>query len=282
MTPRGLTPRRNNEGPEAGSDDSQRTEEVVELFNISGDGDFVLVCEHASKFIPADMDQLGLAEDLLCSHIAWDPGALAVAQEMAIRLDSPLVAQRVSRLVYDCNRDRNAPDAIPQSSENNPIPGNQRLSKAERRARQDRYYQPFHDALGGCIDQRLAAGTRPAILTIHSFTPVYLGVNRPFDLGILHDEDSRFADAFLDLDSHGLAVRRNEPYGPQDGVTHTLRAHGLARGLPNIMIEIRNTLIADAQTQQDMAVRLSALVIKARTLLSDRSDNAESAKDTTP
>ncbi len=122
-----------------------------------------------------------------------------------------------------------------------------------------RFYAPFRDALAACLDARTDGARPPALLTIHSFTPVYAGVRRDVQLGVLHDADARLADALLATlaaDST-LAIRRNEPYGPRDGVTHTLAAHALPRGLPNAMIEIRNDLIASADAQRAMAAWLS-------------------------
>ena len=111
------------------------TRGVVEVINPSGRGDFVLVCEHASNTVPAALNNLGLTGDVLDTHIAWDPGALRVARAMARLLDAPLVAPRVSRLVYDCNRPPDAPHAIPLRSEAVDIPGNAGLGEHERRER---------------------------------------------------------------------------------------------------------------------------------------------------
>jgi predicted N-formylglutamate amidohydrolase len=238
---------------------------VVDVINPSGKADFVLVCEHASNFIPAELDNLGLKGDSVRSHIAWDPGALGVAREMSSILGAPLVAQRVSRLVYDCNRPPEAQSAMPAESEIYRIPGNVGLSAAARRARIERYYAPFHDALAACLDRRTAAGREPVIVTVHSFTPVFKGARRDLDIGILHDADSRFADVLLKVmeAETDLVIRRNAPYGPQDGVTHTLIVHALPRGLLNVMIEIRNDLIREPDQQSAMARLLSGLVTVA-------------------
>lgn len=244
---------------------------VVELADPDGAGAVVLVCEHASRVIPPELGDLGLDAAALASHIAWDPGALAVARAMARRLDAPLVAQRVSRLVYDCNRAPGAESAIPARSELHDIPGNAGLTEAQRAARAERFYRPFRDALAGLLDRRLAAGKPTALVTVHSFTPVYAGVRRDLDVGILHDRDTRLADALLAVAAaeKAFVVRRNQPYGPQDGVTHTLLEHGIARGLANVMIEIRNDLIADAAGQEAMAARLTRWLDAALAALSD-------------
>lgn len=241
--------------------DELSEESVVDVFNPSGAGDFVLVCEHASNHIPAEFNKLGLSDDALTKHIAWDPGALAVARALSSRLDAPLVEQHVSRLLYDCNRPPAAPSAVSVESEFQKIPGNIGLSEPDRQMRIDRFYEPFCAALTACLDRRRT----PVIVTVHSFTPVFMGVKRHVDIGILHDADSRFADQMLKVaeGEKTLVVARNDPYGPDDGVTHTLVEHGLSRRLLNVMLEIRHDLIDDAATQQAMAERLSQWLVAA-------------------
>lgn len=238
---------------------------VVEVINPSAEGDFVLVCEHASNFIPAELHDLGLNGDVVKSHIAWDLGALQVAREMSPILRAPLVAHRVSRLVYDCNRPPEADSAVPPESEIYRIPGNVGLSAAARNARIEQYYKPFRDTLAACLDKRMATGRAPVLVTVHSFTPVFKGARRDLDIGILHDEDTRFADALLKImqAESDFVVRRNAPYGPQDGVTHTLVEHALPRGLLNAMIELRNDLVADAASQQRFGALLAGWIAAA-------------------
>lgn len=240
----------------------------VSVTNDGGEGAAIVVCEHAANFIPPHLHGLGLDAATRVSHVAWDPGALAVAEIIARRLDGPLIASNISRLVYDCNRPPNSASAMPAVSEIFEIPGNASLDAAEKAERVAHVYAPFRDALAGLIDRRLTAGLPAAIVTIHSFTPVYKGRARPVELGILYDADTRLADAMLELPelSEGLDVRRNEPYGPADGVTHTLRLHALPRGLLNVMIEVRNDLIREPAEQAAMAERLSGAVGKALAL----------------
>lgn len=236
-----------------------RGENVVDILNPDGKGPIVLVCEHASNHIPPEFGDLGLAAEARLSHIAWDPGAYPVAKAMSALLDAPLLSPRVSRLVYDCNRPPEAESAMPARSEIFDVPGNAGLDAAQRAARATRFYHPFREALAAFLDRRIAAGETPVLITVHSFTPVYNGVPRHLDVGILHDADSRLADAMLELcgGATDLRFRRNQPYGPDDGVTHTLRLHALPRGLMNVMIEIRNDLIAESGSQRAMAERLS-------------------------
>ncbi len=234
---------------------------AVDVLNSDGRGPFVFACEHASNRIPRSLGSLGLTPDDLLSHIAWDPGALDVAKHLSEVFDSPLVAQRISRLVFDCNRSLRASDRIAEISEDQPIPGNQGLVDAEVTARIREVYEPFHDALRKVLRPRLAR--RPPILvTIHSFTPVFLGRIRKVELGVLYDSDARLADQLMQHAGAvtGLEVRRNEPYGPADGVTYTLKEHGIGNGLLNVMLEIRNDLIQDEPASSRMADVLAQLL----------------------
>ncbi len=217
------------------------------LLNSTGTSPVLLVCEHAAHFIPAKFENLGLDAADLHSHAVWDPGALAVAKRISATLDAKLVASTVSRLLYDCNRPPTSPGAIPVRSEVYDIPGNIGLSMGARAARVHDYYDPFRDLLAATLadDPNLQV-----LVTLHSFTPIYKGQTRAVEFGILHDSDSRLADGMLKAAPPltDMNVRRNEPYGPEDGVTHTLKLHGLGNGILNVMLEIRNDLIErDAQ-----------------------------------
>lgn len=238
-----------------------KPEPVFEVVNADGASPIVLVCEHASHTIPEQFDNLGLTGAPLTSHAAWDLGAMAVAQGMAQAMDAVLVASRISRLVYDCNRPPDADGAMPAKSEIFDIPGNANLSKAERATRTAQYYTPFRTALAEVV----AAKANPILVTIHSFTPVYHGAKRTVEIGVLHDSDSRLADAMLKTGAaHSPYItQRNEPYGPQDGVTHTLLEHGVSRGHPNVMIEIRNDLIETPESQHAMAAQLTTWITDA-------------------
>ena len=240
------------------------SDEIVEIVNPDGPSPVLLVCEHASAAIPDEFDGLGLTATDRLSHAVWDPGAQAVAAHLSKLLDARLVSSRVSRLVYDANRPPDAFDAIPARSERIEVPGNRALSDADRAARTARFYEPFRAALAAEVARR----PDPVIFTVHSFTPVYEGVPRAVEIGVLHDEDSRLADALLaSADRLGWQVARNEPYGPQHGVTHTLKVHALPHGHRNAMLEMRNDLIADEPAQRAMAQALAAWI--GRTLAAE-------------
>jgi len=235
--------------------ESQEAPDV--LVNGGGRSPYVLICEHASNRVPRALGTLGLAEPELQRHIAWDIGAEQVARQVSRLIDAPLVLQRYSRLVYDCNRPPDSADAMPEISETTHIPGNQHLSPADRLARISEIYRPFHAAIADLLDRRAADGARSMVVTIHSFTPVYKGTPRAVELGILHDRDTGLA-AKLITSFPTVAARLNEPYGPKDGVLHTLNLHAAPRGLQHVMIEMRNDLISHERGQDDWAQRLSA------------------------
>ena len=215
----------------------------VMVFNAQGRGPYVLACDHASNRIPAEYAALGLSASEQLMHIAWDPGALEVALKLSAALDAPLVASTVSRLVIDCNRHHSAPDLIPVLSERTEVPGNRELSEDERQRRIARYHAPFHAALETVLEARKSAGQRSVLATVHSFTPVYKDVARPWPIGLIHGADVRLTERLRDAlvaDDPGLNVGWNEPYSARNGVTYTLEHHGDERGLDCTMIEIRN------------------------------------------
>lgn len=231
--------------------------EAVIVERLEGRAPVLFVCEHASCHFPPIFGNLGLDEAVRESHVAWDLGALAVAKLMAREFEAPLVHGAVSRLLYDCNRPPEAPGAVPERSEVYEIPGNRDLPEEDRQRRVDMIYRPFAAALETAID----TASPSAIVTIHSFTPIYFGERRAVEIGVLHDHDRRLADAVLaNSVSLGLKVERNKPYGPGDGVMHTLRTHAETRELPNVMIEIRNDLIADGEGQAGIAEGLAKVM----------------------
>ena len=156
----------------------------LRVVNDKGASPYVLVCEHAANRMPEALGTLGLGASELQQHIAWDIGAENVARVLSRLLDAPLVLQRYSRLVYDCNRPPESPDAIPEVSELTAVPGNRNLTPEQRLQRVREIYRPFHNGLADVLDQRAANGRRSIVLSIHSFTPVYKGKPRRLELGI--------------------------------------------------------------------------------------------------
>ena len=225
---------------------------LVELSEAAlGSPHIVFVCEHASNKIPEQFNRLGIDEAAQQSHIAWDPGALGVARALKTKFSGDLVAGSVSRLLYDCNRPPESPTAIPAISEIFKIPGNEHLAESQRLARVEGIYEPFRKAL----TKTLSRHKNGVLVTIHSFTPVYHGVHRSCEVGLLHDADTRLTDAMLTAvaQTAPFKVERNVPYSMHDGVTHTLKLHAIPRGWLNVMIEIRNDLIKTKDEQEKMA-----------------------------
>jgi predicted N-formylglutamate amidohydrolase len=247
----------------------QAGEPVARIDNARGASPILLICEHASNTLPSRYGTLGLSPSELESHIAWDPGALAVAQGLSRLLDAPLIHATVSRLVLDLNRDPSAPDSITTLSERTTITGNLDLGPEERALRVREVYDAFHDAVDAFTEARRAAGQVSAVVSVHSFTPVYRDVQRPWEIGLIFDRDQRFArsvEAGLKQDP-ALTIGMNQPYSPADRVFHTLERHAERRGLAPLMIEIRNDLIRTEDGQASWSKRLAPLLREAaRTL----------------
>lgn len=233
--------------------------EPFRVVNPEGSSPYVLICDHASNALPAHIPTLGLSEEDMQRHIAWDPGAVAVARRVSALLDATLVESTVSRLIVDCNRALDAPDLVCEVSETTAIPGNRGLSAAERAERIAFAWQPFHEALSRVIDGRLAQGRETSLVAIHSFTPVYKGIQRPWHIGILHDADVRLSEPLLGLfrGEAEIVVGDNEPYSPEDRVYFTLEKHGRSRGLACVMVELRNDLVAHEPGQARWATMLA-------------------------
>ncbi len=240
-------------------------EPAVEIINANGAAPIVFVCEHASNRVPKYFAALGLSPKQLESHVAWDPGARDIALRLSAAFDAPLVCSGVSRLVYDCNRAPGAASAMRSVSENVMIPGNKDISRREAQARLEQVYHPFARALREAIGKKTGGGASPVLITVHSFTPVYFGQPRHVEIGILHHNDTRLADAMLAEAHHfpRFEFERNMPYGPGDGVTHTLELHGTKPGLANVMIEVRNDLVKTDDGKQRVAATLADMIGRA-------------------
>jgi predicted N-formylglutamate amidohydrolase len=242
------------------------------ILNQHGSSPIVLICEHASNLLPKSMGSLGLSDEDLQRHIAYDIGAEGTARILSKLLDAPLILQRYSRLAYDCNRPPESDGAMPDLSEVFEIPGNKNLLPAARLARTQEIYRPFHRAIEDYLDHRAAKKRQTIIVTLHSFTPIYKGKSRDFDVGFLFDRDNWLAN-FLIKAFPANKARLNEPYGPKDGVMHTTGLHAAPRGLKHVMIEIRNDLIANHAGQNSWANNLTVPLAQAATILGGHDDN---------
>lgn len=208
----------------------------------TGESDILLIVDHASNAVPADID-LGVGRDALDDHIGYDIGAAALARALAARLGSDAILGTVSRLVVDLHRERDHPRLIPETSDGQTIPGNADLDDAARLARIARFWTPYHDAVAHRIATR-----RPAFLVaVHSFTPALAttGEARPWPVGILYNEDERAARIAIDLlRAAGFETGDNEPYSGKL-LNATLNRHGEANGIAYISIEVRNDELRD-------------------------------------
>ncbi|WP_332688375.1 N-formylglutamate amidohydrolase [Devosia sp.] len=235
--------------------------------NARGQSPFVIVCDHASNRIPAKYGDLGLTPSQRLTHIAWDPGALAVSHALSDLLDAPLVQSTVSRLIIDCNRELDAPDLIWTMSESTHIAANENLDDAERRYRIDQFHRPYHASIETLLEARRHAGRETILVCMHSFTPIYHGVARPWPIGLIHGVDVGYTKALfnaLKADDPGLDVGWNEPYAALNGVTLTLEKHGDARGLDATMIEIRHDEILEPAGVTLWSSRLARCLETAR------------------
>lgn len=235
---------------------------AVEVVNPQGVSDCVLLCEHASNYVPPDYGGLGLGEADLARHIAWDIGAAAVARRLAILIDAPLLLSGYSRLLIDCNRPLATPTSIPEISETTIIPGNIGIGPDERQRRADRFYAPFQKAVTAHLDWRKASGRPAVVIGIHSFTPVFKGFVRPWHAGVLFRKSREFAAALLArLQAPGLIVAANEPYCIDDQSDYTVPVHGEARGLDAVLIEIRQDLISNDSGPSRWSDKLAAALM---------------------
>lgn len=248
-------------------DEKSSSGDAVIVSNRDAPSPFVIFCDHASRHVPERYGNLGLTEAELDSHIAWDPGALAVAECLSNILNAPLVRSTVSRLIIDCNRALDAENLIWTMSEATRIAANECLDEAERQHRIDRFYRPYHQACSDLLDRRREARQETILVCIHSFTPIYNGVSRPWPIGLIHGKNDDYARRVLHAmkaAAPGMEIGWNEPYGAKDGVTFTLERHGVERGLAVVMIEIRNSELLEAAGAGVWAERIARCLEVAR------------------
>lgn len=229
----------------------------VEMVNVDGRSSAVLVCDHASNRVPQRLGTLGVGADDLADHIGWDPGAAEVARRLSDHLDAPLVLSGYSRLVIDCNRPLRSTQSIPEQSAGVRVPGNCGLSVEERERRVNGLFLPYHSAIDRLLDSR---SQRPTLLlSIHSFFPVMNGRPRPWHIGVSSRHSTELAALLLKAlaQSGDFTIGDNEPYPIEDDFDYTIPTHGEGRGLPSVMIEIRQDGIETKAGAATWAVRLA-------------------------
>lgn len=214
-------------------------------YNEWGKAPVLLVVDHASRAIPPALQQLGLGSDDLDKHIAWDLGSAELACRLAELLDAPAILAGYSRLIIDLNREVDDPTAIPPVSDGIVIPGNQVLDAAQRAWRINTFFHPYHAAISARLDEFAAAGVSPAVIAVHTCTPVMGGIARPWHIGVLWDKDPRIPLRLLSGlgQIEGLCVGDNLPYSGRHPHDFTIDFHAEARGLAHVGIEVRQDLL---------------------------------------
>ena len=235
---------------------------MINIFNGDKESNFLVICDHASNFIPQEYNNLGLGESVLDTHIAYDIGAREVAIGLANILECPLIMPGFSRLLVDPNRGLDDRTLIMKISDRNKIPGNiyddLKKEKEERKYRINNFYRPYHRKIEECINRAREKGLFPCIVSIHSFSPSWKGKERLFDLGFLWDKDDRMTKIFLRYfkENENLKIVDNKPYSGRLR-NDTLYKHATSRGLPHLLIEIKQDLISDQNKVLNMSNLLS-------------------------
>ncbi|MFO1111659.1 MAG: N-formylglutamate amidohydrolase [Bradyrhizobium sp.] len=234
----------------------------VHELNATGDSPFLFTCDHYGRIIPQALGDLGVAASELERHIAWDIGIGGVAERLSGHMNAHLIAQRYSRLVIDCNRPPGAASSIPLISEATTIPGNEGLTPEAREIRRRDIFDPYHHRIDEIIEARAHRGQPTVLVSLHSFTPVYAGIARPWHIGTLYHRDRTLAPLLLQhLRAEGdLVVGDNEPYAVSDQTDYTIPVHGEMHGLVNTGIEVRQDLIGDQSGQRQWADRLARIL----------------------
>ncbi len=233
-----------------------------ETLGEAGTADILLVCDHASNALPAAYGTLGLDPEDLSRHIAFDIGAADVTRRMSEMLDAPAVLSGCSRLLIDCNRRPGHAASIPAVSDGVGIPGNGGLDAAEVERREAAWFRPFHGAVDAALKGFADRGVVPAYVAVHSFTPVMDGVARPWHLGVLWRRDPRLARPLLEALSEwpDVVVGDNEPYSGRDMEGYSIHAHGGDRGIPHVLVEVRQDLVGTRRGAELWAERIGEAV----------------------
>jgi predicted N-formylglutamate amidohydrolase len=235
---------------------------VFQIENDGGTSACLITCDHAGRAIPRKLAGLGLTADELATHVAWDLGVAALGRQLAARLDAFAILHNYSRLVVDANRPPGAHDSIATLSERTRIAANEGLSPADVRRRREEVFEPYHRRIRDELVRRRAHTCPTVLVSLHSFTPVYLGEARPWHAGVLYGRDARLARMVLDAlrRDAALVVGDNAPYALCDASDYTVLVHGEQRGIPHVELEIRQDLLASESDVQRWAERLAGVL----------------------
>lgn len=232
-----------------------------EILNPEAPAAILLICDHASRYIPRSLDNLGLDAAALSRHIAWDIGIEEVTRRLSDHLQATAVLSRFSRLVIDPNRTLDSGDSIPVVSDNHSIPGNQDLTAEEVARRVRDLFDPYHNAIESCLKRLTQTEKTPVILSMHSFTPVMKSFERPWKIGILWNRDPRLPVPLMEkLRALGLPVGDNQPYSGRDRHGYTQQRHADRHGRANALIELRQDLIDTRKGAQAWADLLAGVL----------------------
>ena len=238
-----------------------------------GASPFVFTADHASNRLPRALGSLGLSDRELRRHIAWDIGVGELASALSARLDAFAIVHGYSRLVIDVNRPLGSAQSIVTTSEGTLIPGNVDLTPEQSRLRAEALFEPYHARIASELDRRAGLGRPTVLVALHSFTPSYFGVARPWEVGVLYHRDARFAQSLRSAlqQTFGLAVGDNQPYFVSDETDYGIPTHAERRGLPHVELEIRQDLLDDAQAVERWCALLATALPRAyEALLSTR------------
>lgn len=231
-----------------------------DIVNPAATRDIVFICDHAEPSLPAEYGTLGLRETLFDEHIAYDIGAADMTHRLAQTLGATAVLSRFSRLLIDPNRAPDHEGLIPVHSDGVDIPGNFAVDAEERARRKSAYYDPYHRAIDRVLAEHREQDIIPAVIGIHTFTPIMQGAGRPWEAGILWNRDPRLAKPLLEILRRDptLTIGDNQPYSGKL-LSFSLDHHGGDHGLPNVVIEIRQDLV----DTQDKAYAWADLLAEA-------------------
>jgi len=238
-----------------------------EIVNEKGSGPVVIVCDHASNDIPAELDDLGVGEFDLRRHIAWDIGAEPIARWLADAFEAPAILCGTSRLVIDCNRQLADPTLIPSKSDGTPVPGNRDLNAVQRAQRISAYFDSYHGACRKVIDAKCASGRRPLFVSVHSMTDRMNGSFRPWEISLSSDSRRRATDPALAMlrAAEGVVIGDNQPYDMNPAEDYSTPEHALSRGLDYLQVEFRQDLVGSKDGQKRYAAIFADAVAAAVT-----------------
>ncbi len=229
-------------------------------YNSSGSTRALLVADHASSSFPAAMNQLGLEDWVLDRHVAWDIGSDQLTRYLADLLDAPAILAGFSRLIIDPNRKLDDPTAFVEISDGISIPGNRALSAEQKALRVQSFFEPYHGEIARRLNDFQSGGTMPALISIHTCTPVFAQFVRPWHIGVMWDKDPRIALPMMDRlrQVEGVCCGDNEPYSGRHSHDFTIDYHAESAGLPHVGIEVRQDLVRDAAGARKWAGILAA------------------------